>query len=96
MLEIRPICEHCGKKLSADSVDAMICSFECTFCKDCVDKVLFNVCPNCGGGLEKRPVRPQEKLINYPPVNLKIHNTVKAEQFETLLMQYKNIPPEKR
>lgn len=96
MLEIRPVCEHCGRKLPADSVDAMICSFECTFCKDCVDNVLFNVCPNCGGGLEKRPVRPQEKLINYPPSNLKIHNPVKAEQFEPMLMQYKNIPPVKR
>jgi uncharacterized protein len=96
MLEIRPVCEHCCKKLPAHSADAMICSFECTFCKDCVDKVLHNVCPNCGGGLEKRPVRPQEKVIKYPPVNLKIHNPVKAEQFEAMLLQYKNIPPEKR
>jgi len=96
MLEIRPVCEHCGKKLSADSTEVMICSYECTFCKDCVDDVLYNVCPNCGGGLEKRPVRPLEKLLLHPPVKLKIHNPVKTVQFEPMLNKYKNISPEKR
>lgn len=59
MLEIRPNCEYCNRDLPADTVDAMICSYECTFCKDCVDSVLENVCPNCGGGLTRRPIRPR-------------------------------------
>lgn len=96
MLEIRPVCEHCGKNLPANSTEAMICSYECTFCKDCVITILHNVCPNCGGGLEMRPLRPQEMLLKNPPVKLKIHNPVKAEQFEPLLNRYKNISPEKR
>ncbi|HTP81537.1 MAG TPA: DUF1272 domain-containing protein, partial [Alphaproteobacteria bacterium] len=50
MLEIRPTCENCNKPLPPDATDALICSFECTFCKACVDNVLDNVCPNCGGG----------------------------------------------
>jgi hypothetical protein len=58
MLELRPGCEHCNKPLPPDALDAMICTYECTFCADCVDTVIGNVCPNCGGGFEKRPVRP--------------------------------------
>ena len=57
MLELKPSCENCGKNLPNDSGDSMICSYECTFCKDCVENVLENVCPNCGGGFEKRPTR---------------------------------------
>lgn len=96
MLELRPVCEHCGKDLAPDSTEAMICSFECTFCKACTDQVLNNVCPNCGGGLEKRPVRPREKLLLYPPVKLKIHNPVQPGQFAPLLKKFEHIPPEKR
>src|SRR5687767_3566032 len=58
MLQLRPICENCGKDLPNDSSEAMICSFECTFCEQCVTSILENVCPNCGGGFEKRPTRP--------------------------------------
>src|SRR5215471_21636566 len=50
MLELRPTCEHCNKPLPPHSTEAMICSFECTFCKSCVENILNNVCPNCGGG----------------------------------------------
>lgn len=56
MLELRTICENCGKKLPPDYEEAMICTFECTFCKDCVEKVLENVCPNCNGGDRKSVV----------------------------------------
>lgn len=52
---MRTSCENCGKHLSADSKEAMICSHECTFCISCVENDLNNVCPNCGGGFEKRP-----------------------------------------
>ncbi len=65
MLELRPSCEHCDKLLPNDSADAMICTFECTFCTDCVRDVLHNVCPNCGGGFEKRPSRPLNCLTTY-------------------------------
>ena len=50
MLELRPTCEHCNKALPPDSLEARICSYECTFCVTCVEQVLGNVCPNCGGG----------------------------------------------
>ena len=57
-LEMRPNCEHCGRDLPAKSTAARICSYECTFCADCVERVPHNVCPNCGGGFAPRPVRP--------------------------------------
>ncbi len=66
MLEIRPSCENCNKALLPDSLEAMICTYECTFCVDCVTGVLHNVCPNCGGGFEKRPIRPAPMLLKHP------------------------------
>ena len=81
MLDIRPSCEHCKKSLPFDSEEAMICTFECTFCKDCVDTVLQHVCPNSGGTFQKRPTRPKALLEKYPvskkvvhkPVDIKAH-----------------------
>ena len=58
MLELRPTCENCNAPLAPSAQDARICSYECTFCAACVDVVLHNVCPNCGGGFVPRPVRP--------------------------------------
>jgi len=58
MLQLRPNCESCDKDLPPHAADARICSYECTFCADCVETVLFNVCPNCGGGFAPRPIRP--------------------------------------
>ncbi|MEZ5996517.1 MAG: DUF1272 domain-containing protein [Hyphomonadaceae bacterium] len=66
MLELRPNCEQCGRDLAPDSAEARICSFECTFCAECVDKVLRGVCPNCGGRFERRPIRPATALAKYP------------------------------
>ena len=66
MLEIRTNCENCNKPLPNTSSEAMICTYECTFCVDCVEQTLKNVCPNCGGGFEKRPTRPKEGLLKYP------------------------------
>ena len=57
-LELRPNCERCDKDLPPASTEARICSYECTFCADCVDQTLRNVCPNCGGGFAPRPIRP--------------------------------------
>ncbi len=66
MLEIRPNCEHCNKALPYDAKDAMICTFECTFCRDCVENLLQHVCPNCGGNFTNRPMRPSNLLAKYP------------------------------
>jgi hypothetical protein len=66
MLELRPGCECCDRDLPPESEDAMICSFECTFCSDCVQDVLRGRCPNCGGNFARRPIRPSEKLVRYP------------------------------
>ena len=67
MLEIRPTCEHCNKDLPANATDAMICSFECTFCRDCAETRLpEGRCPNCGGELVRRPVRPADRLGRFP------------------------------
>ena len=49
-LQLRPNCEYCDKDLPPTSTEARICSYECTFCADCVESKLHNVCPNCGGG----------------------------------------------
>lgn len=96
MLELRPVCENCGKSLPNDSTEAMICSFECTFCKDCVEEVLHNVCPNCGGGLEKRPHRPKEKLLKYPAKTEPYVRPVDMKAFEALLLKNKDINPNER
>lgn len=96
MLEIKPICENCGKSLSNESVEAMICTFECTFCKDCVNNVLFNVCPNCGGGFEKRPSRPSRLLMKYPVSTKEYLNPIKYDVFKVLLTKYKDIESNKR
>jgi uncharacterized protein len=61
MLQLRPNCEACDKDLPPTSADARICSYECTFCADCVETLLHNVCPNCGGGFTPRPIRPLTK-----------------------------------
>ena len=57
MLEMRPTCERCGADLPPDSRDAVICSYECTFCRECHDGRLGGTCPNCGGELVTRPTR---------------------------------------
>lgn len=73
MLELRPDCECCGRDLPPDSPDAMICTFECTFCRACVVSVLGGVCPNCGGNFAARPIRPKAKLEKYPPSSKRGH-----------------------
>jgi hypothetical protein len=67
MLKLKTACEHCSQALPPESTNAMICSFECTFCKDCVEGPLNGICPNCGGEFQKRPIRPAELLSKYPP-----------------------------
>ena len=66
MLKLKPNCECCDKDLPVDSREAMICTLECTFCRDCVETKLNFVCPNCGGDFTPRPVRPANWLAKYP------------------------------
>ncbi|MFS4492343.1 DUF1272 domain-containing protein [Maribacter sp. 2308TA10-17] len=101
MLEIRPICENCAKPLPNESDEAMICSFECTFCADCANGFLDNVCPNCGGGFSKRPTRPTKGVtkystINFPPITEKLHNPVDMEKFKALHDTNGNVNPRER
>lgn len=66
MLELRPNCECCDRDLPPESAAAMICTFECTFCSDCAEQTLGGTCPNCGGDLVRRPLRPAAMLQKYP------------------------------
>jgi hypothetical protein len=66
MLELRPNCESCDADLPPASGEARICTFECTFCAACAE-AFAGVCPNCGGELVRRPIRPQALLAKYPP-----------------------------
>ena len=71
MLELRPNCECCDRDLPPQSHDAMICSFECTFCRRCAGGVLQGRCPNCGGELVRRPIRPAAKLAKFPAASVR-------------------------
>ncbi len=57
MLQFRPNCEYCYKDLRPTATDAMICTYECPFSRDCVETHLHNVYPNCGGGFERWAIR---------------------------------------
>lgn len=102
MLELRPDCECCGTALPPDSTEAMICSFECTFCRECVETKLFNVCPNCGGGFEPRPVRPSREhregafLGNRPASKIRKHRAIDLAAHAVFAGALKRIPPHQR
>ncbi len=102
MLELRPTCEHCNKALPPDSTEARICSYECSFCAHCVETVLANVCPNCGGGFAPRPVRPSRNLkgnnfLGRDPAGTRIvHRPVDVQAHALFSASIKTIPPEKR
>jgi len=101
-LELRPNCEYCDKDLAPDAADARICSFECTFCADCVDRVLFNVCPNCGGGFVPRPIRPVTEwrpglsLAKRPASAKRVHLSYDREEVARFAKVVRDIPPESR
>jgi uncharacterized protein len=102
MLELRPTCENCNRALPPDATEARICTFECTFCAPCVDTVLGNVCPNCGGGFTPRPIRPSHDwkggnhLGTYPAGTTVKHRPVDREAHERFARQVGKLPPEKR
>ena len=66
MLELRPNCECCDVDLPPENPAARICTYECTFCMACAEGVLNGVCPNCGGNLVERPIRPANMLLKHP------------------------------
>lgn len=78
MLAMRPNCECCDRDLPPDSREALICSFECTWCRDCAEAKLGMRCPNCGGELVARPVRPAVKLAQYPASTTRKHRPEKC------------------
>jgi hypothetical protein len=99
MLELRPNCELCDKDLPPDAVDARICSYECTFCAVCVEDVLHDVCPNCGGGFQVRPLRPAQAwrdgtgLVNDAPGNRRRHTPYTREEIATFTEALRATPP---
>lgn len=102
MLELRPSCEHCNKALPPASLEARICSYECTFCAACVDTVLGNVCPNCGGGFTPRPVRPARdwkdgNYLGQDPASATVkHRPVDREAHAHFAAEIRHIAPEER
>jgi uncharacterized protein len=101
-LELRPNCEYCDRDLPPDSRAARICSYECTFCADCVDGPLQNVCPNCGGGFAPRPIRPAREwrpalsLAKRPASTKRVGLSYSREEIAAFVREVAPIPPERR
>jgi len=101
-LELRPNCEYCDKDLPPDAADARICTYECTFCAQCVETVLFNVCPNCGGGFVPRPIRPAAErrpglsLAERPASTTRVHLSYDREEVARFAQILRDIPPADR
>ncbi len=102
MLELRPTCEHCNRALPPHAVEARICSYECTFCAACVEQVLKNVCPNCGGGFAPRPVRPSrnwkgDNFLGKDPASTTVkHRPVEIAAHKVFAAALETVPPEQR
>ena len=102
MLQLRPNCEWCDRDLPPDSAVARISTYECTFCADCVDQVLHDVCPNCGGGFSPRPLRPRVErrrgtgLAAHPPSTERVHSPYTRDEIESFVATLKDIPPAAR
>lgn len=102
MLQLRPNCEYCDKDLPPTSIEARICTYECTFCAECVDTILYNVCPNCGGGFVPRPIRPSidrrtgVSLKDQPASTKRVYLKYKKEDIAEFITQVKDIDPTNR
>ena len=101
-LELRPNCEYCDRDLPPASPLARICTYECTFCEDCVAGKLGNVCPNCGGGFVPRPIRPAREwrpglsLEKRPPSAKRIRLSYEPGEIAAFSLRLKDIPPAER
>jgi hypothetical protein len=102
MLQLRPNCECCDKDLPPNAPDARICTYECTFCAACVDNVLLNVCPNCGGGFVPRPFRPVTErrpgvcLAKQRALADRVHLKWSREEVAEFARRVRDIAPEHR
>ncbi|OAA52139.1 hypothetical protein ISF_09303 [Cordyceps fumosorosea ARSEF 2679] len=102
VLEVRPNCEYCDKDLPPAAVDARICSYECTFCADCAEKTLENVCPNCGGGFAPRPIRPAQEwrkgvfLTAQPSSEKRVHTKYAPDEVAAFSAKIRAIQPQDR
>ena len=96
MLELRSSCEGCGKALAPNAADAMICSFECTFCEVCALTSLRNVCPNCGGNFRHRPIRPAAMLAKHPATTEQHPVGVDHGSHNAYFERYRDTPPSQR
>lgn len=104
MLELRPNCELCDRDLPPDSEDARICSYECTYCADCVDTVLHNVCPTCGGGFAPRPIRPRKSwrpdktlgLGHHPASTVRVHSPFSMDDIRAHVDLIRHLAPDER
>jgi len=101
-LELRPNCEFCDVDLPPNATNARICTYECTFCADCVETKLHNVCPNCGGGFERRPIRPATEwrpglsVAKRPASAKRAHLSYSLDDIAKHSARIKDIAPEKR
>ena len=102
MLELRPNCELCDADLPPGSPEARICTYECTFCASCVENVLHDVCPNCGGNFQPRPIRPGRAwregtgLENDPPGTKRRHTRYSGDEISALSEELRQTPPSQR
>jgi len=102
MLQLRPNCEYCDKDLPPSATEARICSYECTFCADCVGAVLNNVCPNCGGGFAPRPIRPAREhrpgvcVSKHPASAERVHLKWDRADLPGFIVALREILPEQR
>ncbi|HVH80311.1 MAG TPA: DUF1272 domain-containing protein [Stellaceae bacterium] len=102
MLEIRPNCEWCDKDLPPDAPDAKICSYECTFCAECIEAHLHNVCPNCGGGFVPRPIRPTNEwrpgvcATKQLASNKRVHLKWPREDIAAFVARLRTVDPARR
>jgi hypothetical protein len=102
MLELRPNCEYCDKDLPPTSTAARICTYECTFCIECVERILHNVCPNCGGGFVPRPIRPRTErrqgvsLAQQPASTRRVHLKYEKADIAAFVSSIRTIAPKQR
>jgi len=104
MLELRPNCEWCDKDLPPNAEDARICTYECTYCAHCVETVLHNVCPTCGGGFAPRPIRPKNAyrdrpklgLVNNPASTGRVHSKFTEAEVAEMTEKLRKVAPRER